>query len=192
MTSAYSDEVEAFVVYGFGDDAEAVGCANSRKDLEAFFAEALEAVRRSAGLVSAAAEEPHARFLEASGDGEALLLGFDRAGARDERDLIATDDDVAGGRRDSQDSVFLLGVAADEFVRLADRDAFDDAGEGFEDAEVDGALVAGNAYGGTQGPRHGMGLQTEAFNTLADFADLLLGGVRLHYNQHGRLPRRDE
>jgi len=107
-------------------------------------------------------------------------------------DLIATDDDLAGGRGDSQDTVFLLGVAAHEFVRLADRDALDDAGKGFEDAEVDDVLVAGYANGGAQRPWHGMGLQAEAFNTLANFANLLLGGVRLHYNQHGRLPRRGQ
>ncbi len=166
--------------------------ANFRENLEALFAEALKTIRGSARLVSAAAEEPHARFLEASGDGQALLLGFDRAGTRDEGDLIATDDDVAGGRGDSQNTVFLFGVAADKFVRLADGDALDDAGEGLEDAEVDGALVAGDADGGAEGARHGMGLQTEAFNALANFANLLLGGVRLHYNQHGWLSRRGE
>jgi hypothetical protein len=35
-------------------------------------------------------------------------------------------------------------------------------------------------------------LQAEAFNALADFANLLLGGVRLHYNQHGWPPQRGE
>src|SRR5437773_560373 len=114
---------------------------NVRKNLESVVAEALEAIRRSAGLISASAKKPHAGFFEAFGDSQALLLGFDRAGACDKGDLIATDDDVAGGRGDSQDTVFLLGVAAHEFVRLADRDALDDAGKGFEDAEVDGALV---------------------------------------------------
>src|SRR5712664_38238 len=171
----FFDEVERFIVNCFSDDAEAVGGADFRKNLEAVFAEALEAVRRSAGLVSAAAEEAHAGFFEAFGDGEALLFGFDGTGAGNEGDLIAADDDVAGGRGDSNDAVFLLGVAADQFVRFADRDALDDAGKGFEDAEVDGAPVAGDADGGAQGPRHGVGLQSEAFNALADFADLLLG-----------------
>jgi len=50
---------------------------------------------------------------------------------------------------------FLLGVAAHEFVRLADGIALDEAGEGLKDAEVDGALVAGDAYGGAEGTRHG-------------------------------------
>src|SRR5882672_6838717 len=186
------DEVERFIVNRFGDDTEAVGRTNFRENLEAVFAEALKTIRGSARLISAPAEKPHAGFFEAFGDGEALLLSFDGARAGNEGDLIAADDDVAGGRGDSQDSVFLLGVAAHEFVRLADRDALDDAGEGLKDAEVDGALVAGDAYGGAEGTRHGVRLQAEAFDALADFADLLLGGVRLHYNQHGWLPQRSE
>jgi hypothetical protein len=37
-----------------------------------------------------------------------------------------------------------------------------------------------------------VGLQAEAFDALANGADLLLGSVRLHDNEHGRLPRRGE
>src|ERR1700674_1862642 len=128
------DEVEAFTIDGFGDNAEAVGGAHLRKNLEAVFTETLKAVRGSARLVGTAAEEPHSGFFEAFGDGKALLLGFDGARASDERNVIAADDDVARGGGDAQDSVFLLGVAADEFVGLADGDALDNAGEGFEDA----------------------------------------------------------
>src|SRR2546429_5751787 len=36
---------------------------------------------------SASAKKPHAGFFEAFGDRQALLLGFDRAGARDKGDL---------------------------------------------------------------------------------------------------------
>jgi len=105
-----------------------------------------------------------------------LLLRFHGARASDEGNLIAADDHIAGRRRNPQDAVFLLSVAADQFVRLADRNALDNAREGFEDAEIDRALVAGDADGRADGPRHGVGLQAEAFNALADFADLLLGG----------------
>src|SRR5467141_1242152 len=122
------DEVEGFVVNRFGDDSEAVFFANFRENLEAVFAEALKTIRGSARLISASAEKPHAGFFEAFSDGEALLLGFDGARAGNEGDLIAANDDVAGGRGDSQDSVFLLGIATDEFVRFTDRDALDDAG----------------------------------------------------------------
>jgi hypothetical protein len=35
-----------------------------------------------------------------------------------------------------------------------------------------------------------MGFQAERFNPLANCADLLLGGVRLHDNQHETFPQR--
>src|SRR5260370_450293 len=186
------DEVEAFVVDSFGNDAEAVSGADFRKNLESVFTDALKAVRRSAGLVGAPAAKAHAAFLQPFADGPPLLLRFDGAGAGNEGFLITADDDFAGVRGDSNDAVFLLGVAADQFVRLADLDALDDAGDSFEDAEVDGALVAGDTDRGAEGPRHGLSLQAEAFNALANFADLLLGGVRLHDDEHGWLPRRRE
>src|ERR1700694_1259335 len=61
----FFDEVEAFVVDGFGDDAEAKLFADLHENFQAGFAETLEAVRGSAGLVSAAAKEPRAGFLDA-------------------------------------------------------------------------------------------------------------------------------
>ena len=124
----FLDKVEAFAVDGFSDDTETVGGANFCENLEPFFAEALETVGRSAGLVGAAAEKPHSGFFEALGDRQALLFGFNGARAGDEGDVIAANNDVAGGRGNSQDTVFLLGVAAHEFVRLTDRDTLDDAG----------------------------------------------------------------
>jgi len=176
----FLDEIEGFVVNGFGDDAEAVRGADFRKNFQAVFAEALKAVRGRAGLVGPAAEEAHTGLLEAFGDSETLFLGFDGARTGHQCDVLAADDDVAGRRGDSEDSVFFLGVAADEFVWFADGDAFDDAGEGLEDAEVNGSFVAGDADGGTEGARHGVSFQTEAFDALANGADLLLGSVRLH------------
>jgi hypothetical protein len=176
----FLDEVEGFVVNGFGDDAEAVGGAYFRKNFQAVFAEALKAVRRRARLVGATAEEAHAGLLEAFGYGEALLFGFDGAGPGHQGDVLAADNDVSRGRGDSKDGVFFLGIAADEFVGFADGDALDDARHRFEDAEVDGAFVAGDADGGAEGARHGVSFEAEAFDALANGADLLLGGVRLH------------
>src|SRR5260370_22839980 len=98
------DEVERFVVNGFGEDAEAVSGANFRKNLEALLAETLVAVGRSAGLVSAAAEEARAGFFDAFGDGEALLFGFNGARAADQGDLVAAVGAVGGRRGASQDT----------------------------------------------------------------------------------------
>ena len=94
--------------------------------------------------------------------------------------MFAADEDVAARSGDAEDGVFGFHVAADEFVGLADGDAFDDAGERFEDAEVDRAVVAGDADGGACGAGNGMGFEAEAFDACADGADLLLGGVGLH------------
>ena len=57
-----------------------------------------------------------------------------------------------------------FGVAADELVGLADGDALDHAGKRFEDAEVDGSVIAGDADGGASGPGDGMRFETEAFD----------------------------
>src|SRR6267143_3132398 len=114
-----------------------------------------------------------------------MLFGFNGAGAGDEGDVPATDDDIPGWSGDSKDAVLFLGVATDELVWLADGDALDNTGQGFKDAEVDGALVAGDADGGAERTGHGVGLQAQAFDALANGADLLLSSVRLHDNEHG-------
>ncbi len=68
------NQVERFVVNRFGDYPEPIAAANFRKNLEALFTQTLEAVRGSARLVSAAAEEAHTGFLQALGDGQALSV----------------------------------------------------------------------------------------------------------------------
>ncbi len=55
------------------------------------------------------------------------------------------------------DRVFLLYIAADQLVGLGDPDHLGYAGELFEAALIDGALVAGDADGGALCPGHGMG-----------------------------------
>jgi hypothetical protein len=182
------DEVEGFAVNRFGDYAEAVSGADFREDLEAGFAEALEAVRRSARLVGAPAEEACAGLFDSGGDGEALLLGFDGAGAGDQGDVPAADKHVARRRGYAQDGVFFLGLAANKFVGLTDGDAFGDAGKRFEDAKVHDVFVAGNADGRAVCARHGMRFEAEAFDASADCANLFLGGVGLHDDEHGRPP----
>src|SRR5438046_716418 len=183
------DEVERFVVNRFSNDAESISSAHFRKDLEAFFAETLEAVRGSAGLISAAAEEPRAGFLGALGDSQALLFGFDGAGTGNESNVLAAYNDVSRGRGDSKDAVFFFGVAADELVRLADGDAFANAGHGFEDAEINGAFVAGDSDGRANRSGDGVRLEAQAFNALADGAYLFFSSVRLHNDKHEGFPR---
>src|SRR5258708_14167517 len=188
----FLDEVRRFIVNGFGDNAEAILGANFRKNLEALFAKALKAVRRSARLVSAAAEQTRSGFFDALGDSQALLLGFHGTRASDESNVLAADDNLARGRRDSKDAVFFFGVTPDELIRVADGDAFADTGHGFEDSEINCAFVAGDDDGRSNRAGDRVRSEAQASDALADFADLFLGGVRLHDNQHGWLPQRGE
>ena len=82
------------------------------------------------------------------------------------------------GKRD--DGVFFLYVAADELVGLGDADDFGDAGELFEVALVDLALIAGDADGGALGAGHGVRAKTELFDVFADGLDLLRRSLGLH------------
>src|SRR5262249_15119388 len=164
--------VERFVVDGFGDDAEAKFVAHLGENFQAGFTESLKTVRGSAGLVGAAAEEANAGGPKLARDFETLRFGFDGAWPRDEREMCAADEDVPRGSGNADDRVFFLGVSADEFVGLADGDALDHAGHGFEDTEVDCAVIAGDADGGTGGSGNWVGFKTERLDALADRADL--------------------
>ncbi len=111
------DEIERFIVDGFGDDAEAVVFADSGEDLEAGEAKSLEAVGRGARLIGTAAEQAHTGRFELLGDGEALFFGFDGAGTGDHGDMRASDEDVSRGSGDANDGVFFLNVAAKRVCR---------------------------------------------------------------------------
>ncbi len=129
-----------------------MGGADFRKNFEAVFTEPLKAIRRRARLVSAAAKKTRAGFLDALGDGQTLLFGFHGARAGHEGDVLAPNDNLAGGSGDAKDGVFLLRVAADKLVGLADWNAFHNAGQRFQDAKIDLAFVAGDADSRSNGP----------------------------------------
>jgi hypothetical protein len=184
----FLNEVQGFVVDGFGNDAESELLADLGENLEAGEAEPLEGVRRGTRLVGASAEEAHTGGFQAFGDGEALLLGLDGTGAGDESDVGASGEDVARGSGDADDGVFFLDVARDEFVRFGDGNAFDDTGHGFENAKVDGAVVASDSDGGASGTGDGVSFEAEGFDAVADSADLCIGGVGLHDDEHSGNP----
>ena len=184
----FLDKVEGFVVYGFGDDAEAIEFADFCENFQAGVAETLEAVGRGAGFVGATSEEVDACGLELLGDGEALLLSFDCAGASDHGEMRSTDKDIAGGSGNADDSGLGFYVEAYEFVGLGYGNAFDDAGHGFEDAKIDSAVVTGDADGSATGAGNRVGFEAEGFDFVTDRTDLFFGSVRLHNHKHERVP----
>ena len=140
--------------------------------------EALKGVRRGAGLVGAAAEELRAGSGDLFGDGEGLLAALDGAGPGDDGQVAAADGGIGAGEAD--DGVFFLDVAAGELVGLGDADDFGDAGELFDVAAVDFALVAGDADGGALRAGQGMSAEAQLFDMVADGLDLFRRGLRLH------------
>ena len=133
----FFDEVERFVVNRFGDDAKSECFANFRENLQARLAKSLKTVRRGARLVGAATKKADASWLEPLGYGHALRFGFDGTGSGNQRKMNAANEHVTGRRGNPDHRVFFFGLSADQFVGLADRNALCDAGQGFEDAEID-------------------------------------------------------
>ena len=87
---------------------------------------------------------------------------------------------VALGARKADDGVFFFHVAAGKFVGFGDADDFGNAGERFQVAAVDFALVAGDADGGALGSGKRMGAETQLHDMVADRLDLFRRGLRFH------------
>src|ERR1700674_5450665 len=181
------DQVERFVIDGFGDDEQSEAFADFGHDLQTFFAQSLKRIRRSARLIGSAAEELGSGAGDALGDFKRLIASLDSARAGDDGQVGASD----GDRRTFQvrickfdDGVVGLGVATDQFVGFGDADDFLHAGHFFQCPGFDLALIASDADGGALRARHGVGAVSERFDLLANGADLLFGGLRLHDYQH--------
>src|ERR1700683_2371696 len=152
----FLDQVERFVVDRFGYYAQAEGIAHLRKDLQALLTHPLKAIGGRARLVRSSTEEPGSGGFDRLGDRESLLARFDGAGACDHGDRLPSKTDFSGGRGNPYDCIFRFEVPADEFIRFADRDAFDDAWHRIERAGFNGAGIARDADGGTARSWHRM------------------------------------
>ncbi len=109
-----------------------------------------------------------------------LLAVLDGARSGDDGQSGTAECGVRAGKSD--DRVFLFDVAADQFVRLADADQFLHARHLVERAGLDLATISGDADGGALRARHGVGPVAQFLDLLANRADLLFGGLRLHYD----------
>ena len=88
------DQVERFVIDGFGDDEQAEAVADFGHDLQTFFAQALKRIRRGARFVGAAAEELGSGTGDALGDFEGLIASLNAARAGDDGEVGASDGDA--------------------------------------------------------------------------------------------------
>jgi len=185
--SVLGDEFERLVVDGLGDDAHAKGAANVGHDEEGFEAESLEGVGRGARLECAAAEELCTGSGDLFCDAEGLFAALDGAGPGDDGEISAADGGVCTGEGD--DGVFVLDVAAGEFVSLGDPDDFGDAAEGLKVSAINFALVSGNSDGRTLRARQRMRTKSELLNVLADRLNFFRRRLRFHHDKHDQAPK---
>ena len=80
MSAYLLDHLDLADVHHLGDELQVLGRCRVAQQLQAFLAEALEAVRRAARLERAAAEDLRAGPPHGRGRGAHLLLGLGRAG----------------------------------------------------------------------------------------------------------------
>ncbi len=81
--SVLIDQIERFVIDGFGDDEQSEAVTDFGHDLEAFFSQSLKRIRRGTGFVSAAAEELGSGTSDALGGFKCLIASLNAAGAGD-------------------------------------------------------------------------------------------------------------
>src|SRR4029077_4954867 len=87
------DQVERFVIDGFGDDEQSEAVADFGHDLQTFFAQSLKRIRRGAGLVGSAAKELRSGTGYALGSSESLIASLDTAGTGDDGEVGTSDGD---------------------------------------------------------------------------------------------------
>src|ERR1017187_5975540 len=164
------------LVHDFADHQQAVAVGGGTEHLQALGAEALELIRRTAGLECTAADDAGAG---AGGHLGALLdlvavLQAARAGHHD--DGIAADGEGA----DAHDGAAGPKGAAGEFVGRDDAVGFLDTVHDLEDGEIEIVLAADAAKHGVDHAGGAVHVEAEIHQAIDDVLDLLFGGALLH------------
>ena len=181
------DDGDVTGVHHFGNHGHVVLFAGVAEPFEGFLAVALEAVGRSAGLVGSAAEDGGAGGFHFAGQLMDHGFFFGGAGAGDGEAMGAPDGNGAALRAgDFDDGVFLVELAAGEFVGLHDRQDLFDAIDGFEVLGINPALLADDADDGAELSAREVGLKAQGFNLRNDVIDESFGGFRFEDDDHGR------
>src|SRR5258708_6748597 len=180
--SVFFDEIERFVVNGFGHYAHSVALANFRHDLQRFEPQSLKCIRRCAWFVSSAAKEARTSLRHLLSHRKCLLPRFNGARSSDNSDVTTAKTCVGAGKTDN--SVVFFYVAADQFVGLGDVDNFLHAGHLFQTSGFHRALISSYANSGPLLTRNGVSAIAKSLDFFADRAHLLFRCVCAHYDQH--------
>src|SRR5438552_5798024 len=126
---------------GFSHNLQAELLTNGCHNFPAFFAEALERVRRRSRFPNTSTEKTRTTLLDNFCYGEGLIVTLDRARSRDDCELAVANRRVA----DANHSLVRSQIERDQFVWLSDADDFRDTGKIFETPAIDRSFIAGDA-----------------------------------------------
>src|SRR5439155_12119434 len=172
------DEVDMRFLDGFSHNLQTELLANGCHNFPAFFAEALERVRRRSRFPNTSTKKTRTTLLHSFRDGEGLFATLDRARTRDNRELAVANRRVA----DANHSLVRSQIECDQFVRLSDADDFRDTDKIFETPAIDRSFIAGDADRRPRGSRHGMRAEADCLNNVYHRIDFRCRGAGFHYN----------
>ena len=122
--------------------------------------------------------------LTRSGDGQGLGFAFHRTGAGDDHEMPPAQ--VQAGQVD--DGVFPLHFPAHQLVGPGDRNGLDHPGHIHEQGRIHRTGIAQDGDGHPLPAGHGLGLEAQGLDLGHHRLDLGVGGVLVHYDEHGYSP----
>ena len=168
------------MINGFRNNLHPILLADLSHDLQAFFAQTLKRIRRSARLVSSAAKKLRSCARHALRHCKRLLPALDRAGASNNRQPGPANRGIRP--RKTNHSVVFFDITAYQLVRLGDFDHFLHARHFLQRALLHLSLIPGDADRRALRSGHGMRAIAQLLDFFADASYLLFGSVRLHDN----------
>ncbi len=173
--------VDVAHVHQLGDDRQPGLLLRLLQQPQPLDPEALEAVRRGARLVGAAAQHRRAVLGDHARRLQRLLAALDRARAGDQAEVVAADPpavDLDHG------PLALLELRRGELVRLQDRDQVVDPVVALEPERGDPVAVADRPDHGQQLALREVGRTADLLDSLDDVGDLLLRRPLFHHDHH--------
>jgi len=174
-------ELDLAGVHHFGDDGQPGLGPHVGQDPQALLTEPAERVGRRARLEGAATQAVGAGPSDGPGGACEHVASLDRAGARDDEELVSTDRRVAqrDGRRSRGE------FAGGELVRLGHLMDGLHAGKRQQGHVGEALLVSDAAHDGAGFSAGHVGTEAERLDPFADVIELLVGDARASDDDHG-------
>src|SRR5438034_2175778 len=147
---------------GFSHNLQAELLTNGCHNFPAFFADALERVRRRSRFPNTSTKKTRTTLLDSFCNGERLLATLDRARPGDDCQPAVANRRVA----DANHSLVRSQIECDQFVRLSYADDFRDTDKILKTPAIDRSFIACDTDRRPRGSWHGMGAESDCLNNV--------------------------